>query len=60
MEAWSMGTVSMRELPALAAIGAIAGITAVALVLGQSDGLVAAAITALATLGGVKLALKRS
>ncbi len=50
----------MRELPALAAIGAIAGITSVALVLGQSDGLVAAAITALATLGGVKLALKRS
>ncbi len=41
------------------AIGAIAGITALALVLGAADGLVAAAITALATLGGVKVALRQ-
>lgn len=41
-----------------AAIGAIAGITSLALVLGAADGLVAAAITALATLGGVKVALR--
>ncbi len=40
------------------AIGMIGAITIVALVLGVADGLVAAAITALATLGGVKVALK--
>ncbi len=39
-----------------AAIGTIGAITVVALVLGAADGLVAAAITALATLGGVKIA----
>ena len=38
------------------AIGAIFGITVVALFLGTADGLVAAAIAALATLGGVKIA----
>ncbi len=40
------------------AIGMIGAITIIALVLGSADGLVAAAITALATLGGVKVALK--
>ncbi len=44
------------EYAVYGAIGAIAGITVVALVLGVADGLVAAAITALATLGGIKLA----
>ncbi len=38
------------------AIGTIGVITCLALVLGAADGLVAAAITALATLGGVKIA----
>ncbi len=38
------------------AIAAIAGITMLALSLGAADGLVAAAIAALATLGGVKIA----
>ncbi len=38
------------------AIGMIGAITIVALVLGTADGLVAAAIAALATLGGVKIA----
>ncbi len=38
------------------AIGTIGAITIVALVLGTADGLVAAAIAALATLGGVKIA----
>ncbi len=44
------------EYAVYAAIGAIAGITVAALVLGVADGLVVAAITALATLGGIKLA----
>ncbi len=44
------------EYSVYAAIGAIAGITIVAMVFGVADGLVAAAITALATLGGIKLA----
>lgn len=39
-----------------AAILTIGGITVTALVLGTADGLVAAAIAALATLGGVKIA----
>ena len=38
------------------AIGMIGAITIVALFLGTADGLVAAAIAALATLGGVKIA----
>lgn len=38
------------------AIGAISAITITALLLGAADGLVAAAIAALATLGGVKIA----
>ena len=38
------------------AIGAIFGVLALGLVLGDPDGLVAAAIAALATLGGVKIA----
>lgn len=50
----------MHDVAVLAAIGAISGITLAALVLGVGDGLVAGAITALATLGGVKLALKKS
>ncbi len=41
-----------------AAIGVIGLVTSLALVLGAADGLVAAAITALSTLGGVKVALK--
>ena len=43
-----------------AAIGSIAGITITALLLGTADGLVAAAIAALATLGGVKIAQRAS
>ena len=42
------------------AIGAIAAVTSVALVLGQADGLVAAAITALAALGGAAVARRRT
>lgn len=38
------------------AIATIGAITIVALILGTADGLVAAAIAALATLGGVKIA----
>ena len=49
----------MHDWAVLAAISAIAGLTALAVVFGQSDGLVAAAITALATLGGVKVALRQ-
>ncbi len=42
-----------------AAIAGVVGITALALVLGVADGLVAASITALTTLAGVKVALSR-
>ncbi len=42
-----------------AAIAGVVGITALALVLGVADGLVAASITALTTLAGVKVALAR-
>ena len=45
-----------HEYAVYAAIGGITGITIFALFLGAADGLVAAAIAALATLGGVKLA----
>ncbi len=50
---------TVHDYAVYGAIGAIAGITALALVLGAADGLVAAAITALATLGGVKVALRQ-
>lgn len=42
-----------------AAIAGISVLTALALVLGTADGALASAVAALATLGGVKLALKR-
>lgn len=45
-----------HEYAVYAAIGSIAGLTALALWLGVADGALAAAIAALATLGGVKLA----
>ena len=49
----------MHDWAVLSAIGAIAGLTALALWLGSADGALAGAVTALATLGGVKLALHR-
>ena len=48
-----------HDYAVFASIGGIVGITLLALALGAADGLVAAAIAALATLGGVKVALKR-
>lgn len=48
----------MHDLAVYGAIGAIAGITLAALLLGVSDGLVAASITALAGLGGAKIGLE--
>ena len=49
-----------HEYAVYAAIGGIVGIVSLALILGVGDGLVSSAIAALATLGGVKLALRRS
>ena len=49
-----------EDYAVFAAIGAIAGLTALALWLGSGDGALAAAIAALATLGGVKLAQSRT
>ncbi len=46
----------MTDVITLAAIGAISGLTALALVLGVSDGALQAAIAVLAGLGGYKLA----
>lgn len=50
----------MHDVPTLAAIGAIAGLTGLAIVMGSQDGALAGAVAALATLGGVKLALKKA
>lgn len=50
---------TVHEYAPFAAMGAIAGITALALVLGAADGLLAAAITALATLGVAGYAQRR-
>ncbi len=44
-----------EDYAVFAAIAAIGGITALALVLGQSDGLLATALTLLAGLGGFRL-----
>ncbi len=49
----------MHDFAVFAAIGGIVSITLTALALGVADGLVASAITALTTLAGVKVALKR-
>ncbi len=48
---------TVHEYAVYAAMGVITGLTAIALVLGVADGALAAAIAALATLGGIKLAL---
>ena len=48
-----------HDYAVFASIGGIVGVTGLALVLGVADGLVASAITALTTLAGVKVALKR-
>ena len=48
----------MHDWAVLAAIGSIALLAALSIVFGTGDGLVAAAFTALATLGGVKVALR--
>lgn len=48
-----------HDIRTYAAIAAIAGITSIALYLGQGDGLVASAITALAALGGASVARRR-
>ncbi len=45
-----------HDLAVYAAIGGIVSLTAIALVIGVADGALAAAIAALATLGGIKLA----
>lgn len=46
-----------HEYAVYAAIAAIGGLTALALWLGAADGALAAAITALSTLGGAKIAM---
>ncbi len=48
----------MHDLAVYGAIAAIAGVTLAALILGVGDGLVAAAITALAGLGGAKIGIE--
>ncbi len=45
-----------EDYAVFAAIGAITGLTALALVLGTSDGILATAVAVLAGLGGFKLA----
>lgn len=47
-----------HEFAVYGAIAGIVGVTIVALVLGVGDGLVGAAITALAGLGGAKIGLE--
>ena len=47
-----------HDYAVLGAIGTIGGLTALALVVGAADGALASAIAALATLGGVKVALR--
>ena len=49
----------MHDWAVLAAIGSITGLTGLALYLGSADGALAGAVAALATLGGVKLALHK-
>lgn len=48
-----------HEWTPLAAIGAISGLTGLAILTGTADGALAGAVAALATLGGVKLALRK-
>ncbi len=49
---------TVHDYAVYGAIGAITTITSLAMLFGVADGLVAAAITALTTLGGVKIALR--
>ena len=51
---------TVHEYAVYASIGGIVAIVMAALVLGVGDGLVASAIAALSTLGGVKLALRNA
>ncbi len=49
----------MHDWATLAAIGGITGLAGLSVVFGTGDGVLAAAFTALATLGGVKIALRQ-